>query len=87
MTTFAPALTDRDRLVLLAAEHAELLAAARASVAAEQLGEADPLIHLRHVLASRGQLPPAGARPVQLLARPAITAVPAVGLPSVRGVA
>jgi hypothetical protein len=80
-------MTDRDRLVLLAAEHAELLAAARASMAAAELGETDPLIHLRHVLASRGQLPPAGARPVQLLARPAITAVPAASRSMVRGVA
>uniref|UniRef100_UPI003F49B386 hypothetical protein n=1 Tax=Streptosporangium sp. CA-256172 TaxID=3240076 RepID=UPI003F49B386 len=58
-----------DDLVLLVAEHAELLAAARATIAAAALGEGDPLIHLRHALAAHGQLPPAGARPVVLLAR------------------
>ncbi|MEV4753009.1 hypothetical protein AB0K21_42260 [Streptosporangium sp. NPDC049248] len=58
-----------DDLVLLVAEHAELLAAARATVAAAALGEGDPLIHLRHALAAHGQLPPEGARPVVLLAR------------------
>ncbi|MDP9850329.1 hypothetical protein [Streptosporangium lutulentum] len=65
------ALTRQD-LVLLAAEYAELLAAARATLAAAERGESDPLIHVRHVLAKRGQLPPAGARPVVLLARSAV---------------
>lgn len=55
---------------LLAAEYGELLAAARASVAAAELGETDPLIHLRHALAAHGQMPAPGARPTQLLAQP-----------------
>lgn len=55
---------------LLAAEHAELLAAARATVAAAELGEADPLIHLRHTLAAHGQLPAPGDQPAHLLAQP-----------------
>jgi hypothetical protein len=46
----------------------ELLEAARASVAAEQRGEVDPLIHVRHVLAAHGQLPPADMTPAQCLA-------------------
>lgn len=60
---------DYDDLVLMVAEHAELLAAARATIAAAALGEDDPLIHLRHALAAHGQLPPEGVRPVVLLAR------------------
>ncbi|MET8145683.1 hypothetical protein ABZU32_35730 [Sphaerisporangium sp. NPDC005288] len=75
MTTLTPAtvtagavLGERERLVLLAAEHAALLAAARAGVAAAELGHPDPLAFIRHELAERGQLPPAGARPVELLA-------------------
>ncbi|MDR8415084.1 hypothetical protein MTP10_40935 [Nonomuraea sp. 3-1Str] len=74
MAAVAPVVrTERDQAALLASEYAELLAAARASVAAAALGEGDPLIHVRHVLARHGQLPPAGARPVVLLAHPAIT--------------
>ncbi|MCO6011483.1 hypothetical protein NE236_41690 [Actinoallomurus purpureus] len=46
----------------------ELLEAARASIAAARLGEADPLIHVRHVLDAHGQLPPEGMTPVQILA-------------------
>lgn len=72
--------SGRDRSALLASEYAELLAAARASVAAAALGEADPLIHVRHVLARRGQLPLAGARPVVLLAHPAIAPTWATGM-------
>jgi anti-sigma regulatory factor (Ser/Thr protein kinase) len=60
--------SDRDRLVLLGAEHAALLAAARAVFASIERGEADPLGYLRDHLAARGQLPAAGARPSQLLA-------------------
>ncbi|WP_436764387.1 hypothetical protein [Streptosporangium sp. V21-05] len=66
----------RQDLALLVAEHAELLAAARATVAAAQLGEVDPLVHLRHALAAHGQLPPLGARPVVLLAQCAAPALP-----------
>lgn len=40
---------------------AELLAAARAAVAAERNGDADPLAYVRGVLAEHGQLPPDGA--------------------------
>jgi hypothetical protein len=55
---------------LLAAEYGELLAAARAAVAAAELGQADPLVFVRHTLSRHGQLPPAGARPAHLLAQP-----------------
>jgi hypothetical protein len=58
----------RNQLALLRAGHAELLAAARAAVAAARDGAADPLVYLRGVLAKRGQLPPAGMRPPQILA-------------------
>ncbi|SNT60593.1 hypothetical protein SAMN05216276_107827 [Streptosporangium subroseum] len=68
-------LTDQDLALQLAA-YAELLAAARATMAAAALGEADPLIHLRHTLAAHGQLPPTGARPVVLLAQCTAPALP-----------
>src|SRR6266536_1677551 len=58
----------RHRLALLRAEHAELLAAARAAVAAARDGAEDPLFYIRDVLAGRGQLPAEGVRPEQLLA-------------------
>ncbi|GII89699.1 hypothetical protein Ssi03_76890 [Sphaerisporangium siamense] len=61
-------MTDTDRLALLAAEHAALLAAARAVFAAIELEEIDPLGYLRDHLAERGQLPVDGARPSQILA-------------------
>lgn len=63
-------LSTRDGLVLIEAEYGELLAHARAAVAADRAGETDPLGYIRDVLAERGQLPPAGARPTQLLAVP-----------------
>ena len=57
------AASARDRLALLRAEHAALLAACRASVAAERSGDADPLGYVRGALEERGQLPrPARAR-------------------------
>jgi hypothetical protein len=56
----------RDGLVRVA--YAGLLGAARATVAACDRGEADPLVHLRHELDRYGQLPPAGVAPAQLLA-------------------
>ncbi|MEQ4724992.1 hypothetical protein [Nonomuraea sp. B19D2] len=62
----------REELVMLAAVYSELLAAARASVAAATLGEADPLVYLREHLAEHGQLPLVGARPVVLLAQAAV---------------
>ncbi|MEU4834147.1 hypothetical protein [Streptosporangium sp. NPDC023615] len=80
-TTMSTVLTrnnamTRQELALMVAEYAELLAAARATVAAAQLGEIDPLVHLRHALSAHGQLPPAGARPVVLLAACAAPALP-----------
>lgn len=52
----------------LRAGYAELLAAARASVAAAARGDADPVGWVRGVLQERGQLPEPGARPVQVVA-------------------
>ncbi|WP_246268869.1 hypothetical protein [Nonomuraea typhae] len=59
----------------LAADHSDLLANVRASVAAADQGAVDPLLFIRHYLAAHGQLPPKGARPTQLLAK---TTVPAL---------
>jgi hypothetical protein len=56
------------RLALTRADYAELLAAARAAIAADRDGLRDPLTFVRGVLADRGQLPPAGADVQQLLA-------------------
>ncbi|MFI9846733.1 hypothetical protein ACIHFD_57605 [Nonomuraea sp. NPDC051941] len=70
----------REELVMLAAAYSELLAAARASVAAAELGEADPLVYLREHLAEHGQLPPAGARPVRLLAQAAVPSTHRAGV-------
>jgi len=53
---------------IVQAEYAGLLAAARAAVAAERNGDADPLGWIRGLLAERGQLPPPGAAPVQVVA-------------------
>ncbi|MEO3892203.1 hypothetical protein [Nonomuraea sp. B5E05] len=61
-----------NELVLLAAAYSELLAAARASVAAAASGEADALVYVREHLAEHGQLPLVGARPVVLLAQAAV---------------
>jgi hypothetical protein len=58
----------RGQLALLRAEHAGLLAAARAAVAAARDGHPDPLACVRLLLAERGQLPAAGQHPQQLLA-------------------
>ncbi|GIH22525.1 hypothetical protein Aph01nite_08350 [Acrocarpospora phusangensis] len=63
-------MTIDDRYALLAAEHAELVAAARAAVAGARLGEGDPLIHVRHVLDRHGQLPPEGSHPATILSWP-----------------
>jgi hypothetical protein len=52
----------------LRAGYAELLAAARASVAAAARGDADPVAWVRGVLEDRGQLPEPGARPSQVVA-------------------
>jgi len=50
------------------AGYAELLAAARAAVAAAARGDADPVGWVRDVLARRGQLPEPGARPGHVVA-------------------
>ncbi|MET7339138.1 hypothetical protein [Nonomuraea sp. NPDC005650] len=70
----------RDELVMLAAAYSELLAAARASVAAAELGEADPLVYVREHLAEHGQLPPAGTRPMRLLAQAAVPSTHRAGV-------
>jgi hypothetical protein len=62
-------MTHRDPFLLEVA-YAELLSAARAAVAAADAGDPDPLILLRHALARRRLLPPAGAAPSRLLAEP-----------------
>ncbi|RJL20207.1 hypothetical protein D5H75_39815 [Bailinhaonella thermotolerans] len=54
---------------LLRAEYGELLAHARAAVAAQRAGESDPLIYLTGLLEQRGQLPPADATPMALVAQ------------------
>jgi hypothetical protein len=67
----APARADeavRTQLALARAAYAELLACARAAVAAERDHAPDPMAYLRGVLAEYGQLPPDGMRPAQLLA-------------------
>ncbi len=55
------------QLALLRAAHANLLAAARAALAAHRDGETDPWIYLEHELAEHAQLPGTGQRPAQLL--------------------
>jgi hypothetical protein len=66
--TLADLDAGRSRLALMRAEYAALLAAARAAVAAARSGEADPVCYIRGVLQDRRQLPPAGARPAQVVA-------------------
>jgi hypothetical protein len=58
----------RALLVRSRAEHADLLAAARATVAAERDGEREPLWYLRDELAAHGQLPPKCLGALDLLA-------------------
>lgn len=72
-------LSRSDLAARTAADYAELLAAARAAVAGQALGHVDPLIYVRHVLDRHGQLPPADARPVVLLAHPAVPALTSPG--------
>ena len=75
--THSPALTalrteiDRLRslLALARVRYANLLAAARATLAADRDGEADPLFYLRDELAAHGQLPPARLHAPELLAQ------------------
>ena len=53
----------------LEVRYANLLAAARATVAADHDGEANPLAYLRDELDAHGQLPDASMHPAQLLAQ------------------
>jgi hypothetical protein len=62
---------------LLRAEYAELLAHARAAVAAARLGQAAPLAFLEGHLAEHGQDPPPGAQPAAEVARAYAAAVDA----------
>jgi hypothetical protein len=59
----------RTLLALTRARHHDLLAAARATVAAYRDGEADPLWYVRDELAANGQLPPAHLHATALLAQ------------------
>jgi hypothetical protein len=61
-------LQARSRLAMVRAADGELLAAARAAVAAERDDAPDPLAPIRMLLAERGQLPPEDMHPAQLLA-------------------
>ncbi|MEU6721581.1 hypothetical protein ABZ897_59945 [Nonomuraea sp. NPDC046802] len=71
---------SHNELALVAAAYSELLATARASVAAAELGEPDPLVYVREHLAEHGQLPAAGARPMRLLAQSAVPSTHRAGV-------
>lgn len=58
----------RSMHALTRAQYADLLAAARATLAAHRDGEADPLFYLRDELAAHGQLPPKHLHALELLA-------------------
>ncbi|GAA0335869.1 hypothetical protein NE235_14995 [Actinoallomurus spadix] len=58
----------RSLLALARAQYAGLLAAARATVAAERDGEDDPLLYLRDELDEHGQLPDEDLHAAELLA-------------------
>jgi hypothetical protein len=62
---------------LLRVEYAELLAHARAAVAAARLGQVAPLAFLEGHLAEHGQDPPPGAQPAAEVARAYAAAVDA----------
>ena len=74
-------LAEIDRLraahALTRARYANLLAAARATLAAHRDGEADPLFYVYDELAEHGQLPPAHLHPAELLAHATIPRVEA----------
>lgn len=57
-------------LALVRMMHANLLAAARATIAATRDGEADPMYYLRDELDAHDQLPPDHLRAAELLAQP-----------------
>lgn len=59
---------DRQALALLRAEYAQLIAAARAAVAAALAGASDPLVYVEAELARHGGLPPQGASVPAVLA-------------------
>jgi hypothetical protein len=61
-------MTAEDRLALLRAGYARLIAAARASVTAARAGDADPLAYVEAELARHGGLPPQGASVPAVLA-------------------
>lgn len=60
----------RSLLALTRAQYADLLASARATVAAARDGEDDPLLYVRDHLDAHGQLPPRHLHAAQLLAVP-----------------
>lgn len=72
-------LAELDRIhalhTLTRLRYANLLAAARATVAADRDGEDEPLFYLCDELAAHGQLPPWHLHPAELLAQ-ATTATP-----------
>jgi anti-sigma regulatory factor (Ser/Thr protein kinase) len=70
------------RLAQSAADHAALIAACRASVAASDRGDADPLAYVRGLLQERGQLPAPGSSPLLVLAN-VRTALHMAGWPAV----
>jgi hypothetical protein len=69
-------LAEIDRLraahALTRVRYANLLAAARATLAAHRDGENDPLFYVHDELAEHGQLPPAHRSPAELLAHATI---------------
>lgn len=60
----------RSLLALVRMMHANLLAAARATIAATRDGEADPIYYLRDELDAHDQLPPDHLPAAELLAQP-----------------
>lgn len=60
----------RSLLALVRTMHANLLAAARATIAATRDGEADPMYYLRDELDAHDQLPPDHLHAAELLAQP-----------------
>jgi len=69
-------LAEIDRLhgqhALTRVRYVNLLAAARATLAADRDGEDDPLFYVHDELAEHGQLPPAHRSPAELLAHATI---------------
>jgi hypothetical protein len=64
----ADAGSAKDKLALLRAEYAQLLAAARAAVTAARAGAPDPLVYVEAELTRHGGLPPRGASVPAVLA-------------------